>query len=460
MKKSFFLLLFVITFVSCQNIIPEKKDPCVSSFPEVADLVLPSVVQVTVIDTKKQKIPEGWDFSYNPFNPSPESLENNEKEFKDEGLASGIIVRKEENRYYILTNKHVIGNADEISVKTIDGNIYKASLSGIDERKDLALLHIDTINQLPVIKWGNSDNLRVGEWVIAVGSPYGYDSSVTAGIVSALGRKNTTGDNISDFIQTDASINHGNSGGALVNLNGELIGVNSWITTPTGGSIGLGFALPSNNAVKTVSDIVKYGEVRYGWIGLIGGYLYEYEKTFYNINKNIKGVFVFETVIDDPAYKYGIMPGDYIISVNGIKITDVDTFTRIIGNTDADTEIEITCIRNNKEQTIKVKTELRAGKDELADRDQVYWPGFSVLSIDNENINIVETLNFNDGVIVSYVEKNPFISLFEIGDIIVEINNSSIKNSRDFYYAINNFKEKNIIKFYRDNIEYIKELNF
>jgi len=463
MKKLVFLLLSLIILSSCQllNQGNSAYEVSVASFPVIAEKVLPSVVQVTVIDKKYQKIPEGWDFSYNPFDPSPESLKNNEKEFQDEGLGSGIVVRNEGRRYYILTNKHVIGGADHISVKISDGSLFDAEIAGIDERKDLALLYVETDKKIPVIKWGDSDSLRVGEWVMAVGSPYGYNSSVTAGIVSAVGRKNSTGGNISDFIQTDASINHGNSGGALVNLNGELIGINSWITTPTGGSIGLGFALPSNNAVKTVSDIIKYGEVRYGWIGLIGGILLESEKKYYSITAENSGVFIYQTIIGDPAYNNGIKPGDIVIAVNEKKISDVDSFTRIIGSIDSGSEMELTVKRGNVVKKIQLITDLRLNNEELLNNTAVYWPGISVISIDENNIAIFETGNLKYGVIVTNVEKIPYFSFLEAGDVIVEINGNKINNVRDFYNSLDSSlissKEKNIIKYYRNDIEYINE---
>lgn len=426
-------------------------------FPDTAEKVLPSVVQVTVIDLKYQKIPDGWDFSYNPFDPSPDSLENNKKEFSDEGLGAGIVVEKINNTYYILTNKHVIGEAEKIYVKIHDGTVFSAEVEGMDERKDLAVVSFTTDINIPVIKWGDSDKLRVGEWVMAVGNPYGYNSTVTAGIISGLGRKNSTGGNISDFIQTDASINHGNSGGALVNLRGELIGINSWITTPTGGSIGLGFALPSNNAVKTVSDIISYGEVRYGWVGLIGGELINSEKKYFSGDSDNSGVFIYQTVVNDPADVSGIIPGDIVTAVDDLKIEDVDLFTRIIGNLGADIETVFTVIRNNSVKKINIRTSLRPKNSILSERESLYWPGISVITLNENNSEVFKTGNIDTGVIVANVEKNPFFNFLESGDIITEVNGRIINDITDFYFSLDSNNKKNIIKYIRNDIEYTND---
>ena len=455
MKKYFPLVLLILAFSSCSLINSSfKENGSASLFPDTAEKVLPSVVQVTVIDLKYQKIPEGWDFSYNPFDPSPDSLKNNEKEFSDEGLGSGIVAEKRGSRYYILTNRHVIGEAEKISVKTHDGTAFSAEVEGIDERKDLAVVSFETDKDIPLIKWGNSDKLRVGEWVMAVGNPYGYNSTVTAGIISALGRKNSTGGNISDFIQTDASINHGNSGGALVNLKGELIGINSWITTPTGGSIGLGFALPSNNAVKTVSDIIDYGEVRYGWVGVIGGEILYSEKKYLTSENSASGVFIYQTVIDDPADSAGILPGDIVTEVDGTAITDVDLFTRIIGNLGAEKETEFTLLRNNLPSKVKITTALRPKNSILSERESVYWPGISVITLNQDNKDVFNTGSLDTGVIVANVEDNPFFDFLEPGDIITEINSLNIRDISDFYSSLNRNNKKNIIKYIRNDIEY------
>ena len=459
MKKTYLILFITILFSSCSMInhsssLFGSSSACL--FPDTAEKVLPSVVQVTVVDSKYQKIPEGWDFSYNPFDPSPDSLKDNNREFQDEGLGSGIVVKKQGSRYFILTNRHVIGDAEKISVTVSDGTVYPASVAGIDERQDLALISLESEKPIPVISWGDSDSLKVGEWVMAIGSPYGYYSSVTAGIISALGRKNSNGGNISDFIQTDASINHGNSGGALVNLKGELIGINSWITTPTGGSIGLGFALPSNNAVKTVSDIINYGDVRYGWVGLIGGEILQSEIRYYDSNSEINGVFIFQTVIDDPAYRYGLFPGDIVTAVDDIKINDVDLFTRVIGNIGAGEETSFTVLRNSTLQNINIITDLRPKNSDLLKKTSVYWPGISVITLNDSNLQLFDTGNLKSGVIVASIEKNPYFDFFESGDIITEINSIKINNIKDFYSSLKSHDEKNIIKYYRNDIEYIK----
>jgi S1-C subfamily serine protease len=244
------------------------------SFNQVADKVLPVVVEIDTTNIVSQEVPEWgspFDFFYGPQgnqdnkdNPKNKDNKDNppkKQEFKKQGLGSGVIVRKSGKTVYILTNNHVAGDADEIKVKLNDSREFTAKLVGKDERKDLALVSFETDQNVPVAELGDSDKLRVGDWALAVGNPMGLESTVTAGIVSALGRRGGPGENISDFIQTDAAINPGNSGGALVNIRGQVIGINTWIASTTGTYAGYGFAIPINNAKKALDDFVTRGKV-------------------------------------------------------------------------------------------------------------------------------------------------------------------------------------------------------
>ncbi len=241
------------------------------SFRSIASSVLPVVVQINVVEVITQQTPEGvspWDFFFKPGPNSPEGETPQQKEFRRPGLGSGVIVRKDGKKVYVLTNNHVVGEADEISVMLHDQRTFKGKLVGKDERKDLALVVFETKDDVPVAVLGDSDSLQVGDWAVAVGNPLGLESTVTVGIISALGRRGGPGSNISDFIQTDAAINPGNSGGALVNIRGEVIGINTWIASTTGTYIGFGFAIPINNAKKDIEDFIKHGAVQYGWLGV------------------------------------------------------------------------------------------------------------------------------------------------------------------------------------------------
>ena len=219
------------------------------TFRAVADDVLPFVVEIMTVEVKIQEMPKGYSWPFNFIMPEDEEAETETQEYKTEGLGSGVIVRQQGSTCYVLTNNHVIGKADRVSVRLNNRKVVDAEIVGTDERKDLALISFESEEPVKVAKLGDSDQLYVGDWVLAVGSPLGYESTVTAGIVSAIGRSGPE-NNISDFIQTDASINQGNSGGALVNLDGEVVGINTWIATTTGTSIGLGFSIPVNNVKK------------------------------------------------------------------------------------------------------------------------------------------------------------------------------------------------------------------
>ncbi|MDX9801147.1 MAG: trypsin-like peptidase domain-containing protein [Spirochaetia bacterium] len=460
MKNKYFYLLYInfFLFSSCSSVSGFLSGNI--SFSSVAEKVLPSVVHVRVVDQKTQLTPEGWDFSYNPFTPSPGNIFEEKKEFFEEGLGSGVIIRQEGERFFAVTNKHVIADADKITVKLFDGEFAEAFIAGVDERKDIAVIYFDTKNSnIKVISKGNSDKLRVGDWVLAVGSPFGFDSSVTSGIVSGLGRQNSTGGNISDFIQTDASINTGNSGGALVNTKGKLVGINSWITTTTGGSIGLGFAIPVNNIIKSVDDLINFGEVKYGWIGVIAGYLPDYEKEIFEVSDK-KGIMIFQTIKEGPADINGLLPGDFIIKVNNRETLNVDSLLLAVGEAEEGSEADFLIIREGITIVKKLKPGLRDNKSILAEKEHTYWPGITVITLNKKYIDIKVLENIDNGVIVSYVEKGAVFDSLSAGDIIIEINGKEIKNTRDFYREISTDKDKTTVKYYHENKEYVKVFEY
>jgi len=241
------------------------------SFREVAQEALPVVVEINTIDVITQRIPRTqspWDFF---FGPSPDRGDSEEREFRQPGLGSGVIVHRTNGKIYVLTNNHVAGEAEEISISLHDGREFKGKLVGTDPRRDLAVVMFETREEIPIASLGDSNTLEVGDLVLAVGNPFGFESTITMGIISAVGREADLGTSVAsltDYIQTDASINPGNSGGALVNLRGEVVGINTWIASRTGSSAGLGFAVPINTAKKTVDEILTKGRVEYGWLGV------------------------------------------------------------------------------------------------------------------------------------------------------------------------------------------------
>ena len=248
----------------------------IPSLHKVAEKVLPSVVEVTVFDIVKKPVPAAGQsfpvqFMFPPFGGQGQPQHPKSQVFREKGLGSGVIVKRTGDTVYVLTNNHVAGNAKTITVKLVDGRHFTAKLVGKDPRQDLALISFHTTDKnIPVATLGNSNSAQVGDWVIAIGNPYGFQSTVTAGIVSAVGRQGVgPGNTIDQFIQTDAAINPGNSGGALVNMKGQVIGINDWIVAPHGGgNVGLGFAIAINNAKRAITDFIEHGSVQYGWLGV------------------------------------------------------------------------------------------------------------------------------------------------------------------------------------------------
>jgi serine protease Do len=412
------------------------------SFNRVAERVLPSVVQVQVTTVKTQVLPEGEDFPYSPwhFGPfDPEEEVPDSRDFESQGIGSGVIIRSEEDSYYVLTNQHVVGDADTILVRLHDGREYEGTLLGSDSRKDLALIRFAADDAgIVTARMGDSRRLEVGDWVVAIGNPYGYESTVTAGIVSAIGRRGFIG-NINDFIQTDAAINQGNSGGALVNLKGEVVGINTWISTPTGGSIGLGFSIPINNAKKAIEDFIEFGSIRYGWVGVSVGTVLEDMLESMNIDENVRGAFVFHVFQGSPAHRSGLLPGDYITAVDGSNIRDSNELVLVVGDLYALETYDFTLIREGEEMTIPVTVGLRESDESISKQSGKLWPGIGIYPITPE---LTEELGLDsgmEGVFVGDIEPNsPFQQGgARFGDVIVAIDSQPAQSMLDFYSIIN-----------------------
>ncbi len=423
------------------------------TFRAVAEDVLPVVVEIRVVDVKIQEMPEGYSWPFNYIEPDNETDSPSEKqEYETEGLGSGVIVKRNGSTYYVLTNNHVIEDADRISVRLHDKSEINAKITGVDERKDLALVSFESDMDLDIAVLGNSDELFVGDWVLAVGSPLGYDSTVTAGIVSAIGR-NGPENNISDFIQTDASINHGNSGGALVNLDGEVVGINTWLATTTGVNIGLGFSIPVNNVKNAVDDFIKSGSVRYGWLGVTIANADKLTAEQLEISGR-KGALIYNLYEDSPAGKAGILPGDFITEVDGVMINDYKHFTRLVGDIKAGDKIILKLVRNKKEITKTAEIELRKEKDEIIGLYEKIWPGITAIPLDDE-IKTDFGLSGNVGGVMINVDTatRAFNSGLKNFDIITEINGVDINNMLDFFNTINDKKDNYKIKVIRNNLE-------
>ncbi len=411
-----------------------------NNFRSISERMLPAVVEVDVTEKKTYTDPFGgmtspFDFFFG--NPRGQDNDNkkNQREYESKGLGSGVIVRKTGNTFYVLTNNHVAGSATKISVKLNDGREFEAKLVGADSRVDIALVSFEAKdNSIPVAKLGDSDKVQPGDICMAFGAPLGYSQSVTQGIVSAVGRSESHMSAISDYIQTDAAINQGNSGGPLVNIYGEVIGINTWIASQSGGSIGLGFSIPINNIKSAIDSFIKNGKVIYGWVGISLVDVTKDYKADLGVG-DIDGAFAAEIFTNSPAFKGGIKPGDYIVEVNGKKVKTTNQLVRDIGSLEAGTTAKFTVIRGGKKiSDIVVKIEERANDNDISDSKM--WPGFIASPLTDE---ARESLKIDDkkvrGVIATNIqEKSPAASLrIQNGDIITAVNGKKVTNLAEFY---------------------------
>lgn len=415
-----------------------------NSFRAISSGLLPSVVEVDVTETKTA--PE------NPFENlpffffgNPRQQEKTPREYEQKGLGSGVIVRRSGNTLYVLTNNHVAGTATKISIKMNDGKEFEGKLVGADERMDVALVSFQSNDRsIPVATLGDSDKVQPGDICLAMGAPLGYSQSVTQGIISATGRSGSGIGNVSDFIQTDAAINQGNSGGPLVNIYGEVIGINTWIASSSGGSQGLGFSIPINNIKHAIDDFIADGKVTYGWVGVSLMEISEEFKESLKVSEKT-GAFAGQVFIGSPAQKAGMIPGDFITNLNGHEVKSVDQLVRDVGNLRVGTTAEFTVIRGGKSVELSVKIEER--NNEVSSNDSKLWPGFIAAPLTDK---IREEIGLKDksvkGVVVGQIYEKTPAAYFRIQpkDIIIGVNGKSVSNLAEFYNALNVPKGKKI----------------
>ena len=404
--------------------------------------VLPSVVEIDVTETRTR--------SKNPFGDTPffffGSPQNDfgPDTYQTQGLGSGVIIRKNGDTYYVLTNNHVAGLATEISVKLNDGRQFDGKLVGKDERMDIALVSFEAKDKnIPLAVLGDSDAVQTGDICYAMGAPLGYRQSVTQGIVSATGRSGDGIGNINDFIQTDAAINQGNSGGPLLNIYGQVIGINTWIATGTGGNVGLGFAIPINNIKYAIDEFIQSGKITYGWIGVsLTNVKPEYKESL-GI-KDEEGAFASQVFADSPAQKAGIQAGDYITELNGNKVTSVDQLVRDVAILRVGQKGKFKLIRGGKTMEVSVTVEERTEK--VSNDNSKLWPGFIAIPLTDEVRKQLKVSDKVKGVTVSNViSKSPAAALkLQNGDIITAVNGTKVSNLAEFYAAMDLTKTDSI----------------
>lgn len=382
--------------------------------------ITPAVVLISVKGTHevKQQVPDAFKFF---FGNKPRQNPSQEQEFR--GLGSGVILNAKEG--YIVTNYHVIAEADQILITLKDGRQIEAKKLGADEDSDIALLQIDA-KDLIEMKVSDSDLLRVGDFTVAIGSPFGLGQTVTSGIVSALGRSGLNIENYEDFIQTDAAINSGNSGGALVNLHGELIGINTAILGPNGGNVGIGFAIPSNMVNNLVNQIIEFGEVRRGVLGVSGRSVNSEIAKAMELSSS-QGGFIEQVAPNSAASDAGIQAGDVITKVNGKPVKSFGELRGKIGSIGAGKVINLTIVRGDKEKVFSVTLK----RDESNN--------ISAVSIHRmlEGAKL-ENNAASDGVKITAVVQDSPANLIGLkaGDIIRGINRNPIQNLAELRNAL------------------------
>jgi Do/DeqQ family serine protease len=420
---------------------------------DVSQRVKPAVVEINVTEVIKQEAPMldspfGWFFNQDQGNGRGNGG-NQQRTFKQQALGSGIIVRRAGDTVYVLTNNHVVDQATDISVRLTNAKVYKAKVVGTDSRKDIALVSFTTPDKVTVADLGDSSTLQVGDLVLAVGNPLGFESTVTLGMVSAIGRRAPQTDAASqytDYIQTDASINQGNSGGALVNADGQVIGINTWIAAPSGGNVGLGFAIPINNAKQAIDQFITKGKVQYGWLGALIGDI-QGDGAASDLARDLKlqgvdGAFVLGMYKGSPADKAGLRPGDYVTAVGSTQIADANQLTQVIGSLPAGTKTSMTVTRLGEQKTLAVTIGERDAKDQVAQPKNL-WPGMSVVDITDE---IRQQAGIPAGVrgvvVVSLADQEApaAVAGFKPGDVISSVNGARVSNLYDFYKALNSGK--------------------
>ena len=405
------------------------------SLAPMLEKVMPSVVSINVEGSTTVNTPrmprnfqqffgddspfcqDGSPFQSSPFcQGGPQGGNGGGQQQKFMALGSGVII--DAAKGYVVTNNHVVDNATVIKVQLSDGRKFDAKIVGKDPRSDIALIQIQDPKNLTAIKLADSDTLRVGDYTVAIGNPFGLGETVTSGIVSALGRSGLNAQNYENFIQTDAAINRGNSGGALVNLNGELIGINTAILAPDGGNIGIGFAIPSNMVKNLTSQMVEFGQVKRGELGIMGTELSSELAKAMKVDAQ-RGAFVSQVMPNSSASKAGIKAGDVITSLNGKPISSFAALRAQVGTMPVGSKITLGLLRDGKPVTVNL--ELQQSSQTQVDSSSIF-SGIEGAEMSNKGQD--------KGVVVNNVKANTPAAQIGLkkGDVIVGANQQPVKN--------------------------------
>lgn len=470
MKTALMSAFIVLALV----MVPRVSDaqPIPQSFADIVEDVIPAVVNISTTQLVEQRgrnqrslpqLPRGgpWDDMFKDFleqfgDQLPQQQEEGEGDKprrRASSLGSGFIIGADG---LVVTNNHVIENADEISVVLADNTILEAKVIGRDPKVDLALLKVEADKPLPTVKWGNSDDMRVGDWSVAIGNPFGIGVTVTAGIVSARSRQLNNGNAYDDYIQTDAAINRGNSGGPLINMKGEVIGINTAIFSPTGASVGIGFASPSNLAQSVIDDLNEFGRTRRGWLGV------KIQTVTPEIAESLgldsaRGALVAELVEDSPAKKAGVEPSDVILTFDGKPVNEMRQLPLIVAETDIDKRVKMTVWRGGKEKTLRVLIgELEeedvqvasrtdsSSRDGKPDQKEIEELGVTVAELTSDIRSQYDLPDEITGLVIVAVDSNSDAAEKGLrrGDIIAEVQQTPVETAEDAEQAIADARSK------------------
>ncbi len=406
------------------------------SLAPMLEKVMPSVVSISVegsTTVKTPRLPPQFQQFFgdnspfcqdgSPFQSSPMCQDGaggagpNTQQEKFRALGSGVVINAEKG--YVVTNNHVVDNATKIQVQLSDGRRYDGKVIGKDPRSDIALVQLIDAKNLTAIKIADSDNLRVGDYTVAIGNPYGLGETVTSGIVSALGRSGLNVENYENFIQTDAAINRGNSGGALVNLNGELIGINTAILAPDGGNIGIGFAIPSNMVKNLTGQMVEFGQVKRGELGILGAELNSELAKAMKVDAQ-RGAFVSQVLPNSAAAKAGVKAGDVVVSMNGKPLSSFAALRAEVGSLPIGTKLQLGLLRDGK--PVSVTVELQQSSQDKVQSATIYT-GIEGADLSNDS-------GSDKGVRVDNVKPNSAAARIGLkkGDIILGVNQQRVAN--------------------------------
>ena len=430
-KKLFIYLVFFYSFFNIQ--LNSKEIP--SSFADLAEKLIPSVVNISTTQTVLTNT-NPFPFEFPPGSP----FEDMFKEFgapqkrKASALGSGFII---DAKGIVVTNNHVIKDAEDILVRVDGDKEYKAKVIGSDPLSDLAVLKIESQDRFIPVKFGDSDKARIGDWVIAIGNPFGFGGTVTSGIISARNRSIGLS-RYEDFIQTDASINQGNSGGPLFNMDGEVIGINTAILGPSG-SIGIGFSIPSNNAKKVIDQLIEFGETKRGWLGVRIQYVSKEIAEVEKLDKP-RGALVASVADGSPSDDAGIKPGDIILEFDGNPINEMSELPKIVAATDVGKKVKVKIWRNQRELAknivlgrLETSSDFKSqGKVTQKPKEKtIEGLKITVRLLDKKDVAERKLPKGTTGVVITKIEKDSPLNYLEVSNIIVEAQKKKINTIGD-----------------------------